>query len=368
MPNCCSSTPCGPTSTSRRSPTRSPITAPDSAGSAVDERARRPRPDGAALIALALGASIAGGNLFALAIAAIATLMFYEWTRIVRGWGPVWYVAGFIYALIPALALLWIRERHGQGLELLVWVFLVTWSTDIGAYFAGRSLGKRKLAPAISPNKTVEGLIGGIAAAALIAGSWAWSTGLDRDLLWMAPLPRRSGARRRPVRKLDEAPRGGQGFGQLAARPRRAARPARRAGSGGDPDCGGATRRPVVTRSVTILGATGSIGTSTLDLIERNPGGYRIEAVTAHSNVAELAAIARRTGAQARGHRRRPAARRARGGASGFELRSCRRRRGADRSGSRERPTWSLRRSSVAQGLRPVMAAVEAGPDGRAGQ
>ena len=41
---------------------------------------------GAALIAAALLASYAGGNVFAFAVAAIATAMFYEWTRIVRGW------------------------------------------------------------------------------------------------------------------------------------------------------------------------------------------------------------------------------------------------------------------------------------------
>ena len=143
---------------------------------------------GIALIALALGASIIGGNLFALAVAAVATLMFYEWTRIVRGWGSTWYLSGFVYALLPALALLWIRERHAHGIELLVWVFIVTWATDIGAYFAGRNFGKRKLAPAISPNKTVEGLFGGIVAAALFGGAWAYANHLSHALLALAPV------------------------------------------------------------------------------------------------------------------------------------------------------------------------------------
>ncbi|QIK77569.1 1-deoxy-D-xylulose-5-phosphate reductoisomerase [Sphingomonas piscis] len=52
-----------------------------------------------------------------------------------------------------------------------------------------------------------------------------------------------------------------------------------------------------MTRRISILGATGSIGSSTLDLIERNPDRFEVAAVTANSNVDELAAIARRTGA-----------------------------------------------------------------------
>ena len=51
-------------------------------------------------------------------------------------------------------------------------------------------------------------------------------------------------------------------------------------------------------RTVSILGATGSIGTSTLDLIERNPDRYEVVALTAHGDVAGLAAAARRTGAR----------------------------------------------------------------------
>ncbi len=141
---------------------------------------------GALLIAAALLAAVEGGNLFALLVAAVATLMFYEWTRLVRGWGAAWYLSGFFYALLPALALLWIRER--AGLELLVWAFIVTWATDIGAYFSGRTFGKRKLAPTISPNKTVEGLYGGIASSTLLGGAWVLANGLTLPLLALAPV------------------------------------------------------------------------------------------------------------------------------------------------------------------------------------
>jgi phosphatidate cytidylyltransferase len=90
--------------------------------------------------------------------------------------------------LLPALALLWIRERDEHGLYLLIWSFIVTWATDIGAYFAGRAFGRRKLAPSISPGKTVEGLIGGVVIAALLGGAWAVATGLGQPLLLLAPV------------------------------------------------------------------------------------------------------------------------------------------------------------------------------------
>ena len=141
---------------------------------------------GAILIVMVLLAAFVGGDVFAVLVAAVATAIFYEWTRVVRGWGAVWYVSGFFYALLPALALLWIRER--AGLNLLIWAFIVTWSTDIGAYFTGRRFGRRKLAPSISPNKTVEGLYGGMAAATLFGGAWALAVGLGKPLLAFPPL------------------------------------------------------------------------------------------------------------------------------------------------------------------------------------
>jgi len=57
------------------------------------------------------------------------------------------------------------------GAYLILFLFLVTWAGDSGAYYAGVSLGSRQLAPVISPNKTVEGLIGGFALA--LVAAWA---------------------------------------------------------------------------------------------------------------------------------------------------------------------------------------------------
>src|SRR6195256_6854646 len=53
-----------------------------------------------------------------------------------------------------------------------------------------------------------------------------------------------------------------------------------------------------VERSVTLLGATGSIGASTIDLIKREPQRYRVEALTANKNATALAALARELGAR----------------------------------------------------------------------
>ncbi|HEY6049559.1 MAG TPA: phosphatidate cytidylyltransferase, partial [Sphingomicrobium sp.] len=63
---------------------------------------------GVILIVGALLVAFQGGYLLAVVVAGTATAMFYEWTRLVRGWGAVWYLGGFVYAVLPALALLWI--------------------------------------------------------------------------------------------------------------------------------------------------------------------------------------------------------------------------------------------------------------------
>ena len=140
-----------------------------------------------AMIALALVAAVLGGYVFAVLVAGAATMMYFEWSRLVRGWGVGWHVGGFIYALVPALAVLWIRELPDFGLSMVVWVFIVVWSTDIGAFFAGRAIGGPKLAPSISPNKTIAGLVGGMISAGLAGWAWVDFSGVPHVFVWLAP-------------------------------------------------------------------------------------------------------------------------------------------------------------------------------------
>jgi len=78
--------------------------------------------------------------------------------------------------LIPAwLAFMVIRSSDYStdpyhGAQLIMFLFLMVWSADVGAYFVGKSIGKRKLLPNVSPGKTLEGVVGGIVTAcALVA-------------------------------------------------------------------------------------------------------------------------------------------------------------------------------------------------------
>lgn len=74
---------------------------------------------------------------------------------------------GVIY--VPVLFSYIIEIRNMENGFILVWfIFLSAWGSDTSAYFAGKFLGKHKLAPVLSPNKTIEGAIGGVLGAVIL--------------------------------------------------------------------------------------------------------------------------------------------------------------------------------------------------------
>lgn len=89
---------------------------------------------------------------------------------------------GFLYIGFAILAIMFLRESHGIALTL--WTLAIVWATDIGAYFAGKSIGGPKLAPQLSPNKTWAGLIGGMATAMVTSSLIILYAGLPR---WLIP-------------------------------------------------------------------------------------------------------------------------------------------------------------------------------------
>jgi phosphatidate cytidylyltransferase len=96
-------------------------------------------------------------------------------------------LAGGYLVMLPAwTALIVLHERTEDGPLITLFLLVVVWLADSGAYFAGRRWGKRKLAPVVSPGKTWEGVYGAVATSgifALVAGLF-----YSHSVLWTAGL------------------------------------------------------------------------------------------------------------------------------------------------------------------------------------
>jgi len=73
---------------------------------------------------------------------------------------------GLIYVFGLFICVFLVREFFGAAATWLI--FIAAWGCDTGAYFVGKAFGKRKLAPRLSPNKTIAGAVGGIVTAAVL--------------------------------------------------------------------------------------------------------------------------------------------------------------------------------------------------------
>ncbi|WML56782.1 phosphatidate cytidylyltransferase [Neobacillus sp. PS2-9] len=75
------------------------------------------------------------------------------------------------------------ETRQEGGLVFILYSLFMIWATDSGAYFIGKSMGKRKLWPEISPNKTIEGSIGGVLCAVIVSVLFVLFTDIHASLI-----------------------------------------------------------------------------------------------------------------------------------------------------------------------------------------
>ncbi|HEX5055063.1 MAG TPA: phosphatidate cytidylyltransferase [Gammaproteobacteria bacterium] len=95
-------------------------------------------------------------------------LIAYQRSRFVVRSRVLKLIIGLLTLLPPWFALTAIHAAPASGPRWVLLLFLLVWAADIGAYIAGKLYGRTKLAPAISPGKTLEGLAGGLIGAAIV--------------------------------------------------------------------------------------------------------------------------------------------------------------------------------------------------------
>ena len=134
------------------------------------------------------------GLIVAAAWWAFALVLVCGYPKTAQPWAGNKVVKG-IFGLLTLIPFFWsmivlrsvdIHHDFYFGGALLLYVFLLVWAADSGAYFCGRRFGKHKLAPKVSPGKTIEGFVGGAVSAMLVAfvGSIAFDITADKMVLF----------------------------------------------------------------------------------------------------------------------------------------------------------------------------------------
>lgn len=133
---------------------------------------------------------------------AVALLLFWWAGGLAHNWRGLWWALAAVWVLLavvmlargvagwsawPAALRLWgglllfacawlaLVQARQVGLEFLLSVLTLVWMADIAAYVGGKTMGRRKLAPSVSPGKTWEGAISGAIGVLVLAGTWVWA-------------------------------------------------------------------------------------------------------------------------------------------------------------------------------------------------
>ncbi|MED3573382.1 phosphatidate cytidylyltransferase [Cytobacillus praedii] len=102
--------------------------------------------------------------------ALLAVLLFLTYTVVTKNKFTFDDVAfSILSTLYVGIGFYYFIETREEGLIFIFFSLFIIWATDSGAYFIGRAIGKKKLWPEISPNKTIEGSVGGVFCAIIVA-------------------------------------------------------------------------------------------------------------------------------------------------------------------------------------------------------
>ncbi|MEZ5650635.1 MAG: phosphatidate cytidylyltransferase [Burkholderiaceae bacterium] len=130
---------------------------------------------------LAIGAPVS--PMFEIAILALAVAF---WVFVAPAWlarvGPSRWAA-WIGPVLLAACWLALQRLRLEGVPALLAAMAIVWVADVGAYFVGKGFGRRRLAPRVSPGKTIEGALGGMVLVVILGLTVAAAPSLDRSLM-----------------------------------------------------------------------------------------------------------------------------------------------------------------------------------------